>query len=158
MPAHPVIGPEWIENAPIIVEQRVDIAAPPSAVWTHIARHEAWPEWFTELDSVERIGSGDVAGNGRMVKIKMLTLVEEFTVWEPDRHFAFAVVKSPFPFLARMAEEVVLEPNSDGTTVTYRQGLEGRKYLGGLMKTIWKPAPGQVKRALSRLAERATAG
>jgi len=158
MPSHPVTGPEWITNAPILVEQRIEIDAPPSAVWAHIANHEAWPEWFTELDSVERVGDGEGVGSGRTVKIKVLTLTEEFTAWEPDRHFAFAVIKSPIPFLAKMAEEVVLEPNGDGTTVTYRQGLEGRKYLGGLMKAMWKPAPGQVERALGRLAERVSAG
>ena len=158
MPSHPVTGPEWITNAPILVEQRIEIDAPPSAVWAHIANHEAWPEWFTELDSVECVGDGEGVGSGRTVKIKVLTLTEEFTAWEPDRHFAFAVIKSPIPFLAKMAEEVVLEPNGDGTTVTYRQGLEGRKYLGGLMKAMWKPAPGQVERALGRLAERVSAG
>jgi len=157
MPSHPVTGPEWITSAPILVEQRIDIDAPPSAVWAHITDHEAWPEWFTELDSVQRVGDGEGVGSGRTVKIKVLTLTEEFTAWEPDRHFAFAVVKSPIPFLAKMAEEVVLEPNGDGTTVTYRQGLEGRKYVGGLMKAMWKPAPGQVERALGRLAERVSA-
>ena len=136
-----------------------DFSTPPSAPRTIVAVPEEVfaPEVETEV-SVERVGDGEGVGSGRTVKIKVLTLTEEFTAWEPDRHFAFAVIKSPIPFLAKMAEEVVLEPNGDGTTVTYRQGLEGRKYLGGLMKAMWKPAPGQVERALGRLAERVSAG
>lgn len=157
MPSHPVVQPDWITSAPILVEKQIEIAAPPGAVWELIADHESWPEWFTDLDEVERVGSGEGVGSGRVVTAKRLAITEEFTAWEPDRHFAFAVVKSPIPVLAKMAEEVVLEPNEGGTTVTYRQGLEGRKYLGGVLKLLWKQAPGQVERALGRLAERAQA-
>ena len=58
MPKHPVQPPEWIDAAPIIVREEIEIAAPPSAVWARIADHETWPEWFTALDRVERIGTG----------------------------------------------------------------------------------------------------
>ena len=154
MPRHPVVGPEWIANAPFQVEQAVEIAAPPEVVWPHIADHESWPQWFTDLDRVERIGSGEGVGSGRRVTAKKLGLDEEFTGWEADRLFAFAVVRSPFPVLARLAEEVRLEPTEAGTKLTYRQGVEGRRFVGGLMALLWKRAPDQISTALANLKTR----
>ncbi|MEL6892282.1 MAG: SRPBCC family protein [Actinomycetota bacterium] len=157
MPRHPVVGPEWITEAPIRVEQSIDIAAAPAAVWPHIADHERWPEWFTELDRIERIGSGEGVRSGRRVTARRLTIDEEFTAWDENERFAFAVVKSPIPVLARLAEEVVLEQVDHGTRVTYRQGVEGKRFVGGVMALIWKRAPAQVAAALAALKTRVEA-
>ncbi len=154
MPRHPVVGPEWIDSAPIQVSKSIEIDAPPSQVWAHVADHEAWPEWFTDLDVVERIGTGEGVGSGRRVTVRRLKLDEEFPAWTPDEQFAFAVIASPFPFLGRLAEDVSLEATDAGTRVTYRQGVEGRRFVGGLMSLAWRQAPRQVERALGRLKQR----
>ncbi len=154
MPTHPVVGPDWISSAPIVVEQSIEIAAAPGAVWPHIADHESWPAWFTDLDEIDRIGSGEGIGSGRRVKIKRFTIEEEFTAWEENRRFAFAVVESPLPVLARLAEDVLLEPTQHGTSVVYRQGVEGKHFVGGIMGLLWKQAPGQVANALVNLKVR----
>ena len=157
MPTHPVVEPDWIASAPIQVNESIVIAAPPEAVWPHIADHETWPEWFTDLDRVQRVGSGEGVGSGRRVTAARITIDEEFTAWEPDRQFAFAVIKTPLPVLARLAESVELEPHDTGTTVTYRQGVEGRRFVGGVMALLWKRAPTQVSNALANLKARVEA-
>ena len=37
MPTHPVHPPEWIDSAPIVVDESIVISAPPSEVWIDIA-------------------------------------------------------------------------------------------------------------------------
>lgn len=151
MPRHAVQPPEWIDAAPIVVEKSVDVAAPPATVWAYVADHEGWPTWFTDLDRVEVVGRGEGVGGGRRVFVKRLALEEEFTAWEPDAHFAFAVVTSPLPMLATLAESVRIEPTDGGCRVTYRQGVQGRRGLGWAMSLAWRAAPGQVEGALARL-------
>lgn len=134
----PVNPPEWIDAAPIRVERSIEIAAPPSAVWARIADHLSWPEWFTALDSVQITGAPTGVGGGRRVTANRVTMDEEFTVWDPDEHFAFAVIATKLPILAAMAESVRLEPIGDGCRVTYCQGLQARHGFGSILGAIWR--------------------
>ncbi len=101
MPSHPVHPPEWIDSAPIVVDQSVVIHAPPSAVWAEIADHTSWPEWFTALDRVEPGPTSTGVGGTRRVIASRLALDEEFTAWDENEHFAFAVTASKLPILER---------------------------------------------------------
>lgn len=153
----PVNPPEWIDAAPICVERSIDIAAPPHAVWIRIADHLSWPEWFTALDSVQITGASSGVGGGRRVKANRVSMDEEFTVWDDDEHFAFAVIGTKLPILAAMAESVRLEPVGDGCRVTYRQGLQGRRGFGRVLGAIWQrqgaPALDDALSNLKRLCE-----
>ena len=151
MPSHPVQPPEWIEAAPIRVEESVDIAATAEAVWGHIADHERWPTWFEDIDKVEITGMATGVGGNRRVTAKRLPIDEEFTVWKENEEFAFAVIGTKLPFLSTMAESVRLEPSDGVCRVVYRQGLHARHGFGWLLNLLWKPAPGQLRRALANL-------
>jgi uncharacterized protein YndB with AHSA1/START domain len=158
MPNHPVQPPEWIDSAPIRVERTVDITAPPSAVWGIIADHVGWPKWFTTLDSVEILGSASGVGGGRRVTVKKLALDEEFTAWDENQHFAFAVIKTKIPILDTMAESVRVESTETGSRVVYRQGLQAKRGMGKALELMWKPAAKGLEEALAnlkRLAESA---
>jgi len=154
MPSHPVEPPEWIDSAPVLVEQAVDIAASPDDVWVHIADHQRWPEWFEALKSVEVIGAGVGVGGMRRVTLKGPPADEEFTAWKPGEHFAFAVTSTKIPILHTMAEEVRLEPIETGCRVCYRQGIELRKGFGWLGKPLAGQMSKQLGAALSSLAKR----
>ena len=159
MPSHPVHPPEWIDSAPIVVDESIVIQAPPSEVWAEIADHESWPEWFEALRRVEPGSTASGVGGTRRVTAGPLTFDEEFTVWDDDEHFAFGVTATKLPMLAAMAESVRLEPVDDGSAckVTYRQGLQGRTGFGWLMKAVWsRPAAG-LPVALAGLKERVEA-
>ena len=157
MPSHPVQPPEWIDSAPIRVERSIDIAAPPEAVWAVIADHVNWPKWFTTLDRVEVTGAPTGVGGGRRVTVSRISIEEQFTVWDENEHFAFAVVTTKVPFLDTMAESVWIEPTEGGCRVNYRQGLQAKRGLGFLLELAWKSAPKQLTAALANLKSLAEA-
>lgn len=158
MPTHPVKQPEWIDSAPIIVEETIEIDATPDAVWTHITDHASWPEWFEALDEVQPGSTSTGVGGTRHVVIKPLAIEEEFTAWDEGEHFTFAIVGSKIPMLAAAAESVRLEAIvGGGCRVTYRQGVEGRRFLGALMKLAWTPAAKGLAPALASLKQRVEA-
>lgn len=156
MPSHPVHPPEWIDSAPIVVDESIVIQAPPTAVWAVIADHASWPEWFTALDRVEPGSTSTGVGGTRRVVASRLPLDEEFTVWDENEHFAFAITASKLPILGALAESVRLEPVDDGAAckVTYRQGVQGRKGFGRAMKALWSKAAKDVPVALKQLKAR----
>ncbi|MFK7917477.1 MAG: SRPBCC family protein [Ilumatobacter sp.] len=155
MATHPVKQPEWIDSAPILVSETIDIAATPSDVWAHIADHASWPEWFEALDEVHPGATSTGVGGTRTVVTKPLSIDEVFTAWDEGEHFAFAIVGSKIPMLAAAAESVRLEATNDGgCRVTYRQGVEGRRGLGWLMKLAWAPAAKGLPAALTGLKQR----
>jgi len=155
MPKHPVRAPDWIDAAPITVTESVDIAASPAVVWSLIADHGSWPEWFTAIDRVEPLGAPTGVGGGRQVFAGRVRIDEEFTAWDVDRHFAFAVVDSNLPILHALAESVRLEPSDVGTLVTYRQGVRGRTGFGWAMVLAWKKPARDLVAALGELRNRA---
>ena len=155
MPKHPVEPPEWIDTAPITVTETVDIAASPAVVWSLVADHESWPEWFTALDEVVPLGAATGVGGGRRVFAGRVRIDEEFTAWDEEEHFAFAVIESGVPILHALAESVRLEPSDVGTLVTYRQGVQGRAGFGWLMAQAWKRPARDLAAALVQLRLRA---
>lgn len=158
MPTHPVKPPEWIDSAPILVSEFIEIDATPADVWTHIADHRSWPEWFEALDEVQPGPTSDAVGGTRRVIVKPLSIDEEFTAWDEAEHFAFAIVGSKLPMLAAAAESVRLEAIDGGRCrVTYRQGIQGRPGLGWLMNLAWKPAAKGLPLALAALKARVEA-
>ncbi|MEE8601720.1 SRPBCC family protein [Euzebya tangerina] len=157
MPIHPVRPPEWIESASTVVAESIDIAATPEEVWTHIADHAAWPEWFTALT---RVDPGPIAagvGGTRRVSASVLTIDEQFTAWDEAAHFAFAVTGSNLPVLGSLAESVRLTSTDTGCRVTYRQGVQGRRGLDWVMARIWSRAALALPTALENLKRRVEA-
>ena len=159
MPTHAVHPPEWIDSAPIVVDESVVIQAPPSAVWGEITDHASWPAWFAALDRVEPGPTSTGVGGTRRVIAARLPIDEEFTAWDENEHFAFAVTASKLPILAALAESVRLEPVDDANAcrVTYRQGVQGRTGFGWAMKALWSRAAKDVPVALSALKSRVEA-
>jgi hypothetical protein len=155
MPKHPVQPPEWIDAAPIRVVEQIEIDAPPAVVWSHIVDHMSWPTWFTAVNRVEILGEPAGVGGGRRVFARRLAVDEEFTAWDENAHFAFAVVASNLPILHTLAESVRLEPSGTGTSaatrVVYRQGLRGRAGAGWLMRLLWRPAAKGLGPSLANL-------
>jgi Polyketide cyclase / dehydrase and lipid transport len=159
MPLHPVKPPEWIDSAPIVVNEQIVINATPNVVWGRIADHASWPTWFTQIDEVQPLGRPTGVGGGRRVIVGKLPLDEEFTAWDENEHFAFAVIASKLPILGALAESVRLEPVGDaGCRVIYRQGVEGRRGCGWLMTQVWKRAAKTLPGALVNLKQLVESG
>lgn len=144
-------SPEWIDGAPLVFSNTIEIAATPSDVWQRLADHVAWSEWFPSLDKVEVTGAPAGIGGKRRVTVNRLALDEEFTAWTENEQFAFAIVKSPLPFVAVLAEDIQLEATDSGCTVTYRQGIEARKGCGWLTKAAFRSLDAGTAEALQNL-------
>ena len=151
MAQHRSESPEWIDGAPLVFNNNVEITATPADVWQRIADHAGWTEWFPSLDKVEVTGAPAGIGGKRRVTTKRLPINEEFTAWTVGEQFAFAIVKSPLVFVAAFAEDVQIEPTDAGCRVTYRQGIEAKKGFGWLAKAAFKSLDGTTAEALQNL-------
>ena len=84
---------------------------------------------------------------------------EEFTAWDENEHFAFAVTQTKIAILDTLAESVRLEPvGDDSCRVTYRQGVAGKRGFGWLIGGIWKQAAKGLPVALQNLKTRVESG
>ncbi len=144
-------SPEWIDGAPMVFSNSMEIAATPADVWQHIADHVSWSEWFPSLDKVEVTGAPAGIGGKRRVTVNRLPIDEEFTAWTEGEQFAFAIMKSPLFFVAALAEDVQLEVTESGCRVTYRQGIEPKKGFGWLAKAALGNLDASTAEALQNL-------
>lgn len=155
MPRHVVQPPEWIDSAPVRVERSVEIDASPADVWKHVADHVRWPEWFTALDRVDITGMPTGVGGERRVTAQRLPIDEVFTAWDVNEHFAFAATSSRLVFLTTLAESVRLEPTDSGCRVVYRQGLQGRRGVGFVVRQLGTRMATGLEEGLAGLKSRA---
>jgi hypothetical protein len=131
------------------------INAPADVVWRHVIDHRSWPEWFGGLSSVVVTGRAEGVGGRRRVTAGPARFDEVFTVWEPERHFAFAVTGSSVPGLDWLAESIELQPVASATVVRYRQGLAARQGFGWLWSALWGRVSAQLAPSLRSLKNRA---
>lgn len=150
-------GPDRIDGASIGASESVLVHATPEVVWRHISDHDSWPDWFAGLSSVVVTGRAQGVGGRRRVTAGPARFDEVFTVWEPSRHFAFAVTASSVPGLDWLAESISLEPVGTNTVVTYRQGLAARRGFGWLWSALWGRVSAQLAPSLQALKNRAEA-
>lgn len=143
--------PTWIDDADIVCHSTIEIEATPAQVWARIADHETWSEWFTTLDKVEVTGAPTGVGGARRATAGRIPLDEEFTVWNENEQFSFAIVKSPLLFLDALAEDIRIEPVGDGSRVVYRQGITGKRGFGWLAKLAFKSLESETSAGLVRL-------
>lgn len=143
---------DWMEQAPVCVTRTRRIAADVDRVWTAIADHEAWSEWFGPITKVERIGSGEGVGGGRRVHIKSISVEEEFLAWEPGARFAFTVVRANRSGIRSMVEDIRLLAEGDtATSVSYTQAIHpvGARLTAPILR---RAVPTTLDRGLAGLA------
>ena len=157
MTRHEIRPPAWIETAPIRTSTSVEIGATPDTVWGYLADHTSWPRWFTLVDRVDLTGPPTGVGGARRVVIQRLPFDEQFTVWDQDREFSWAVTGSRLPILALMAESMRLEPTDEGCRLDYTQGLQARRGFGGTLNAMWQRNLPGIQKGLNNLRQQAEA-
>ncbi len=159
LPVHP---PAWIHDAPVRIAASRTMPAPAGAVWAVVADHAGWPTWFTTITAVEVTGAADGIGGRRRVSVGRARLDEEFTAWEPEREFSFAVTEVTMrptrlramrlPVVRGMAESVRLTPvGDDRCAVVYEQGIEPTRFGAIVLKGATKKMETGLHRALEGL-------
>lgn len=145
--------PEWIQEAPVRVIAARELAATPAEIFDALCDHESWPEWFTSLQRVERIGDQrEGVGSRRRVSLsKRLVFDEEFNVWDPGKAWGFTVFEASTKAFRTLNELVEIQAISDDRTrITYTMGFDPNPIVGFLMKIGVK---GLIKKNLSEALE-----
>jgi len=147
---------DWIDVAPTRVEARAESTAAPAAVFSVLADHETWPEWFPSVKKVEVTGAAAGVGARRRVFVPGARVDEEFIVWEPGERWTFTGLDARPRFTRSLIEDCILEPRpSGGTAITYTMYLD----LPRLVRPFASVLAGRIRanntRALENLAARA---
>lgn len=146
--------PEWIHSAPFQASATREIDATPDEVFTALADHESWPQWFDAISKIERFGDlAEGIGSNRRVFIgKRAVIDEEFNVWEPGERWGFVVLSSSVGGLRSMTELVTIDDAGDGaSTVTYKMGIEAKFPLSIILKGAKGPMAKNLGKALDKL-------
>jgi len=132
----------FVDRAPLLVRQQVEVPAPPQEVWPAFAEAGAWAEWFAAVESVQWTSPGAPGvGSTRRVTLKGLEVEERLLAFDEAERFSFTVLEASRRGFGAMVEVMTLEPTAGGTLVTYRQAVE----LAGIAR-LFAPL---VKRQLS---------
>lgn len=145
MPTLSPAGPDFFASAPnrIVVERTV--AAPAARIWDAITDTPGWTTWYPTMTSAAVTSDpGHGVGSTRSVKVGRLEADERFIVWEPERRWAFTIVKTNVPLAKRFAEQLELIPDGDVTTVRYTGAFEPHlivrlftRIVEGQIRTAW---------------------
>ncbi len=129
--------PEWIQRAPVRVSAAREMLATPTEVFDALCDHESWPEWFSAIHKVERLGEQrDGMGSRRRVHVnRRISLDEEFNVWEPGKAWGFTVYEASIGAFRSLNELVEIQAISDERTrVTYTMGFDPSPVFDALLK------------------------
>lgn len=129
--------PAFYETAPVHFHTSRVIPASPDEVFAALADTPNWPKWFPSLTAAKwQTEPPHGVGSRRCVNVGPVRVDEEFIVWEPGRRWGFTFVATTIPLVRAGAELVELEPEGDGTRVTYNMHVEPLPGLGGLTKLL----------------------
>jgi Polyketide cyclase / dehydrase and lipid transport len=101
--------------------------ASPQAVWGLLADVDTWPRWAAfDSAELERPGKPDIQGVDAIRRFRRgrYTTRERVTAFEPARRLGYELL-SGIPVRDYRAE-VTLEPDLDGTLITWRSSFRGR--------------------------------
>jgi len=135
--------PEWIHQAPVKVSVAREMWATPDVIFDALCDHESWPEWFSSIRKVERIGEQrEGVGSRRRVTInRRFSVDEEFNVWDPGKAWGFTVYEASIGAIRSLNELVEIQAISDERTrVTYTMGFDPGPVFAALLKAGGKRA------------------
>ena len=127
------------------------VAAPPERIWPYVDDVTRWPEWFTEAERAEVI-SGEGVGRrqrmygharGKATEIDSVVVASEAARLLRWHHEAERVDGRPgsVVYAKDATAEVVIQPEKDGSLVTYRLLAEPGSLLNTFMLRVMAPGP-----------------
>jgi uncharacterized protein YndB with AHSA1/START domain len=146
------------------------INAPPDRIWPYVDDVASWPKWFTEAERGEVVSG---VGQGRHQRMyghargKATEIDSVVTAYQPPRrlqwrHEAERVDGKPgsVVFAKDATAEVTIEPEANGSKVTYRLVAEPGTLLNTFMLRVMAPRPiaRSFETSLERLAGLAEGG
>jgi hypothetical protein len=126
MPKVQPVGEEFFATAPVQVSDTFEIPRPAAEVWDAISNDRAL-HWCRALNVRWTSPRPFQVGTTRKAKILggVITVDEQYYVWEEGRRQAFCVVGSNLPMFKHLAEDYIVEPNGPAAcTFTWKAALE----------------------------------
>jgi hypothetical protein len=143
----------FLENAPEIIINIVEIAATPEQIFATFEDAQAWPKWFKGIQSVEWTSKKPYGvGTTRTVSLGALKVWEHFDRWEHNKGFSFHFTQTSLPFVKALMEDYQLEVIDEKHTrfiytVAYQPSLM-LKLSGSLGRTALRRNFGRAAKAL----------
>ncbi|SOJ54732.1 hypothetical protein MSIMFB_02225 [Mycobacterium simulans] len=111
----------FIETAPIVFRNSVDLAITPEQLFEVLADAESWPRWAKVITKVTWTSPEPYgAGTTRTVEMRGgIVGDEEFLTWEPFTHVAFRFNKCSTRAVAAFAEDYRVEVIPGGCRLTW---------------------------------------
>jgi len=111
------VGEDFINSAPERFVNVVEVNASPEKIFEIFEDENQWPLWFKDIVKVTWTSPKPFGvGTTRTVKLKPLTVYENFIVWETNKRFTFYLTHTSLPLAHALIEDYVLEPIDDGKT------------------------------------------
>ncbi len=111
----------FIDNAPFVFRNSVDLAITPEQLFEVLADAESWPRWASVITKVTWT-SPEPRGVGTTRVVEMrggLVGDEEFLAWEPFSHMAFRFNECSTQAVAAFAEDYRVEVIPGGCRLTW---------------------------------------
>ncbi|WP_040691858.1 SRPBCC family protein [Nocardia vinacea] len=126
---------DFVATAARRYEHTVDIAAEPTAVWAALTADDALVSWSAVISGVEWTAPRPFGvGTTRTVTLGgAVRLDERFYRWDEGKRMTFTVDAASIPGLQRFAEDIVLEPHTEGTHLRWTFALEGTSAMRPLL-------------------------
>jgi hypothetical protein len=119
------VGLDFIDNAPTVFRNSVELAITPEQLFEVLADAESWPRWAPVITKVTWT-SPEPRGVGTTRTVKMRGIVgdEEFIAWEPFSHMAFRFNESSTRYTAAFAEDYRVQVIPGGCRLTWTMALK----------------------------------
>ena len=112
---------DFIDNAPFVFRNSVDLAITPEQLFEVLADAESWPRWAPVITKVTWT-SPEPRGVGTTRTVEMRGGIvgdEEFIAWEPFTHMAFRFNECSTKSVAAFAEDYRVEVIPGGCRLTW---------------------------------------
>lgn len=140
MPAMTPAKTEYVDTAPLRIDTVLALAQSPDKVWEVLVDSERWPEWFRSCNAA-RVTSEPPHGVGstRWVHVDLFKVNHRIIEWDFPRRWGFTSLDANIPVADTVVELVTLEPDGDGTLLTYSFAATLKPWLRPLTPVFrWK--------------------
>ena len=111
------VDESYVARAPHRFVHTVSSRLSPSKVFDVITDPAFDKEWFPDFVSARwETPSPQGVGSIRRYRLKYMTILEEFLVWEPGKRLVFRLNECSLPMMRCFVENYVLTPRPDGGT------------------------------------------
>lgn len=115
------VGLDFIDSAPVVFRNSVDLAITPEQLFEVLSDAAAWPRWATVITKVTWT-SPEPRGVGTTRVVEMRGGIvgnEEFLAWEPFTHMAFRFNECSTRSVAAFAEDYRVQVIPGGCRLTW---------------------------------------